>query len=178
MKNTHGTRSAVDPPNAQSQSEEEEARRTPMLMYVMTYMFPSITTGLVILKYHDNPDRVFVDNVVPLWCFIASTVVYWLIAEAMKKLTLIKSDGNWFLVLHLAALASGLLSVLSQISLIFLTYPDSVVPLLIWIPMPVIFVTWPISHYMYYKFICPGIVTIAHKIRCHDKTEQQLSSLV
>ncbi|KAL7158489.1 hypothetical protein ABFS83_02G146700 [Erythranthe nasuta] len=181
MRNTHGTRSAVDSPNPQSQSlcsEEEEARRTPVLVYVMTYMFPSITIGLVILKYHDNPDRVFVDNVVPLWCFIASTVVYWLVAEAMKKLTLIKSDGNWFLVLHLAALASGLLSVMSQISLIFLPYPESLVPLLIWIPMPVIFVTWPISHYMYHYFICPGIDTLVHKIRCHDKTEQQLSSPV
>ncbi|KAL9175959.1 hypothetical protein ABFS82_02G146900 [Erythranthe guttata] len=179
MPNTSGGDHHTRRDCASSTSDEDEAiRRTPVLTYLMTYTFPGITIGLVMLKYHDNPNKVFVDNVIPLWCFIASTFVYWLIAEAMKKLTQIKSDGNWFLVLQLAALASGLLSVLSQISLIFLPYPESLVPLIIWIPMSVIFVTWPISHYMYYNFIFPGTDTLVHKIRCHDKKEQQLSSPV
>ncbi|XP_012843928.1 PREDICTED: uncharacterized protein LOC105963973 [Erythranthe guttata] len=132
MPNTSGGDHHTRRDCASSTSDEDEAiRRTPVLTYVMTYTFPGITIGLVMLKYHDNPNKVFINNVVPLWCFIASTFVYWLIAEAMKKLTLIKSDGT-----------------LSQMSLIFLPYPESLVPLIIWIPMPVIFVTWPISHYM------------------------------
>ncbi|KAL7158487.1 hypothetical protein ABFS83_02G146500 [Erythranthe nasuta] len=137
-------------PNTYSDAAAK-AKKMPWCIYVMMYTL-CITIGFVALKYHVNPEKLFVDNVVPLWCFIASTGFYWLVAEAMKKSTL-NPDGNRFLILNLAALASGLLSVLSQISLIFLTYPDSIVPLLVWIPMPVAFVFWQIYYYTCQKFL-------------------------
>lgn len=129
--------------------EEELAATAPAtppdLQHLMTFIPPSMLV-FVTLKYQTKPDTLFLHNPFPLWCYIASTCVYWLIAGFRDKL--IRTRESFRESSRRAVIATGVLSSLSLLS-IFLPYPFSLPPLVIWGSFSTLWVLWPLRPHVY-----------------------------
>lgn len=114
----------------------------PPLVPFMKYMVP-LLLGLVAMKYQGKSETLFVENPAPLWCFVAATCVYWLIVGAMKQDHPTPRDARIWLrmLLSRSAFASGVVSALSLLS-VFLHYPFSLLPLVIWTTLSALFIMW------------------------------------
>ncbi|KAI3444728.1 hypothetical protein Pfo_001393 [Paulownia fortunei] len=145
--------------NVSSEARGQKLISTPPLLQILKYMVPSVL-ALVTLKYQGKTESLFVENPVPVWCFLAATYVYWLIVEVMKQMT--TRNRKFFQMLSRAALVSGVLSAVSLVSF-FLPYPISLLPLITWTPLPVV-LGWPIF-YNAYSLLHTGITSVINNIR-------------
>lgn len=151
---------------------ESAASRPPLLQF-MKFMPPSMLV-FVTLKYQGKAESLFLKNPAPLWCFIASTCTYWLIAGVMKNRTPTPINGICFKMLYRAAIAASVLSALSLFS-VFLPYPFSILPLVIW---PSLSMLW-----ILYEFVRRGIARLvtmfqAMVVWAGNMTEEEADSQV
>ncbi|GFP80892.1 hypothetical protein PHJA_000232500 [Phtheirospermum japonicum] len=125
-------------------------------MQVMKYWVPSVL-ALATLKYQGKAESLFVENPIPVWCFLAATCVYWLTVGAMKQMPPrigVKCKCYKNIVLSYAALTFGVLSAISLLS-IFLPRQIALLLLVIWISLPIV-LAWPILKYAF-KLVGPKI---------------------
>ncbi|KAL3616504.1 hypothetical protein CASFOL_039894 [Castilleja foliolosa] len=131
---------------AQIDSATSEAcAAPPPLMQVMKYMVPSVL-ALATLEYQGKAKSPFIDNPIPVWCFLSATCVYWLTIGAIEQMQTITRERH-IMIISRVALSSGLLSAKS-LFLIFIPPPISFLLLSIWIPLlPLL--AWPLIKYAY-----------------------------
>lgn len=104
----------------------------PPLKQPMKYAVPTVLP-LLLFRYGLKPDALLRENQAALLFFLVVTVVYWFIAGAVKK------NDNYYL--RFAALALGIQSILCLLSM-FVSYPFSLLPLLIFPTALALFLTY------------------------------------
>ncbi|KAL3616503.1 hypothetical protein CASFOL_039893 [Castilleja foliolosa] len=124
---------------------------TPPFMKVMKCMVPSVL-ALATMEYQGKAKSPFVDNPIPVWCFLSATCVYWLTVGAMEQMPIITRQ-RYKMILSRVAIVSGVFWAKS-LFLIFIPHPLSFFLLAIWIPL---LLAWLVNKYVYNNNLLAGI---------------------